>query len=412
MAQGKISLMDFLCRANPDINCYGVRKGTNTRYDGDKWGWPSEIKVWEDFDLESLKSMYGGVLQTAFENQSDIQDFSDIPKFPFCEIHDEDSFESLAAKWNQAVVSHGLAKAQMRLESRKSRESIYMAKGGQAKALLPMPLHKDTIGKKKESKYPDWAGIKRTVGTDHWPNRDTENVNILPGDTKLSKKWESCKINPGPVEKIKANLWPIVQIYTYCVCANARYGYLITDKELVVVRISQHSVVIPDNPVGGRTSTTTGRAKRQGTLEYRSVPWSCGQRSSQSGGNEMTVNLALWWLHMLAAAGHEIEDCYPPLGMIANSAASFESFTSFETESQELRTPPSQGIEFQDLNQSFRSATWDVRAQLSNARIDSQSSEKSPMSDRPSRKRSRSDRTEEVGQRRKSKRRGGVGSRR
>ena len=34
---------------------------------------------------------------------------------------------------------------------------------------------------------------------------------------------------------------PLSQIFTYCVRAKARYGYIITDKELVVLRIRSYT---------------------------------------------------------------------------------------------------------------------------------------------------------------------------
>lgn len=48
----------------------------------------------------------------------------------------------------------------------------------------------------------------------------------------MSERWGSDKIKRGPA---KVTL-PLAQIYTYCVKADARCGYIITDKELVVTR--------------------------------------------------------------------------------------------------------------------------------------------------------------------------------
>ena len=74
---------------------------------------------------------------------------------------------------------------------------------------------------------------------------------------------------------------------------NSRYGFIITEKELVVLRVSMD----PKD----QTSVQL--------VEVRSVPW----RHNLANGMCMTVNLALWWLHMLALRDHSIQRSYTAL---------------------------------------------------------------------------------------------------
>ncbi|KAL9611726.1 MAG: hypothetical protein Q9167_003649 [Letrouitia subvulpina] len=406
MSKPNKSLRDFLSRTNPCIECGGRAGGTNTQCDPTKWESPKVIKLWKDFTANSLNAMYGGSLEKILEHQFEFQDHWGIPPFPFCEVWDEDSLESLIIRWNYPVVSDALAKAQILSEGRTSHELIYMAKGGQAKSLLPnRVLDKSSRSKKdnnfernsngpprsRKGRMPDWAGIKRSLTMVPRLDVPTQYHNVLPGDTKLSKKWKSSDIEFGPVKQDKqgSTIYPINQIFTYCVRANARYGYLITDEELVVIRIRPR--LSAKSSVDGSDYTAAMRAADDGLMECRSISWASDHDRTDPECEGLTVNLALWWLHMLAAAGHDIQDKYTPLKGITKPTSSFDSFASFDNGSQELFTPSPQGLDFLNMNQSFRSVTSDVRADLADSSIYNHDGETSPTPNRSSRKRSRND---------------------
>lgn len=180
-----------------------------------------------------------------------------------------------------------------------------MAKGGQAFIDLGESSKNNRIKRFR----PDWAGKQDSMETNGRPR------NMLPGDTKLSIKWHSGKLSSseaGESENTEGRLSPIHQIFTYCVRANARYGYLITDEELLAVRIrpmqSSRSITSEDS-----AQTAAKRARRKGLLEYKAIPWNVDKSETDGKPPRLTVNLALWWLHMMAAAGNEIQDSYEPL---------------------------------------------------------------------------------------------------
>jgi hypothetical protein len=149
-----------------------------------------------------------------------------------------------------------------------------------------------------------------------------------PGDTKLAKKWRM----DGTMMKGESEWeWPLRQIQHYCTRLGTRYGFLITEEELVVFRFSREKT---GKGLGGdrskrQTTGPKGAVHARGdfvssglseemsmlsmvsendtsvynddepdtdvaTPEYCSIPW------SQRGNGRMTVRLALFFLCMLA----------------------------------------------------------------------------------------------------------------
>ncbi|KAL9128408.1 MAG: hypothetical protein Q9217_002899 [Psora testacea] len=318
-------LVSSLLAKNPQLNASASRPGQNTK-SGSKanpWDQPKKIVRWQDFEYDALQSIYSGKLRQILDHTFDLDDIT-IPEIPFCQIHDEDSLESLIIKWNQSITSTALSAAQGYLGTRHT-EKIYMCKGGQA----------NWPGETRARRRPDWAAVKYSTIDGKSKNRAK---NILPGDTKLSSKWSSITINPGDIEDfdLKQNWYqPMAQIFTYCVRNDARHGYLITDKELVVVRVgpksrnddfdSQRSLNDLDSILIERPKTTKAtsneaedlkpylRALDEGYLEYRAIPWQHYTNDAQRDSAVMTVNLALWWLHMMAANDSSIKEEYTPL---------------------------------------------------------------------------------------------------
>ncbi|KAK4031340.1 hypothetical protein C8A01DRAFT_21419, partial [Parachaetomium inaequale] len=119
------------------------------------------------------------------------------------------------------------------------------------------------------------------------------------GDSKLKQKWKSawlslgdsaCTVNtdapwvaPGAkapryqkTKDIKAErINPLKQLATYCRYGETRYGFLLTQTELVAMRIRR----IPG------TGPSPAAA-----VEYRAIPWSA------QGQNKLTAHLAIWAL--------------------------------------------------------------------------------------------------------------------
>lgn len=276
----------------------------------------------------------------------------DIPQVDR-EIFDERSFEAIVSKWNQPAVNEALSAAQRSLYNPQTNKTIYMAAGGRG--------YLDACAKFR----PDWTGTQPTAPQPVKARQVGKSWNILPGDTKLSKKWSSNKIVCGRVKADIKCQWlrPLAQIYTYCVRANARYGYIITDKELVVFRVCptpqtnepaatiKYQVARPQHPkdpndpnANGEkpnlsheqdesndpvmSSVTKERLQNNGKLEFRAIPWTHLTTSNSLRSNQLTVDLALWWLHIMAAVSSNIKEQYPPLKGIAQPMCFREVITS------------------------------------------------------------------------------------
>lgn len=316
------SLLNHLGCQNPPLDLSKCRPGRHTTSRRIPWTHPQLIKTWDDFEYNALRTIYGGVLREILDHHFAIEQTT-VPHLPCCQIHDEKSFESLVAIWNQTVVSKALEATQNNFKDRLPLDRIYMCLGGQAQ--LPCP-----------GRRPDWAGVKpSTVSTD---KLGAKSKNVLPGDTKVSSKWSSANIEHGVVQEAKKKVdWiqPVGQIYTYCVRANARYGYVITAEELVVFRVRPSFESKINSPASDyleslkainprvdveqleaitlTDGTPAGRAEANGTLEFKSIPWADHFQDSHADRGVMTVNLALWWLHLMAAENSVIQERYPPL---------------------------------------------------------------------------------------------------
>ncbi len=301
------SLLDYLRRENPRLDNDFCGTGRNTQPGSAKWAFPRSIESWEDFKYSTLKAAADGKLHRVLKHRCSLQDFSAIPHIPFCRIYDENSFDSLLVKWNHSVVSVALSEAQKRLESEPNRRRVFMVRGGQA----------DHPG--SNAKYrPDWGGVTESIDQSKSPERVKRPKTILPGETKLSKKFTSRSIEPGVHELNYSQKWarPVQQVYTYCVRANARYGYIITDEELIVLQIrpgprlgphdDSQSSILSKGSYGG-ADTPQSRAWASGILQFKSIPWDHAKTAGEGQSEVMTVNLALWWLHMMAAESHKIE---------------------------------------------------------------------------------------------------------
>ena len=279
-----------------------------------------EVVDWTDFTYDTLEAIYGDLLKLEV-HQQDLPDLKRGFPFHLTEIRDEDSLEALLIRWNNAVISEALSlthrgeqSGDLDSEGHGANE-IFMARGGHAK----IPKYKSQKGLR-----PDWAGIMRGNLCEVESNQTrTSYMNVLPGDSKLSTKWNTS-MGPDKAEFHK----PFHQICSYCDLAEVRYGYLLTQEELVVVRLSRKP-----NEQGPGSVTPPQRSKRTGTpslkkwqgnlplpeetgkrelriIEYKSIPW-----EEEGGRNEnlLSINLALWWLHMMAATTRSIRSEYRDL---------------------------------------------------------------------------------------------------
>lgn len=322
MAANDLSLISYLTKPNPIVSSGKSWPGNNTASRRNTYLEPNAIMDWADFNHETLQAMYGETLKIKIRGQK-LPDFGGHFPFHFIEIQDEDSLEALLIRWNNAVVSCALSVAQNDPHLRASSDlgdvsnEIYMARGGHAH--IPQT-------EKKKGLRPDWAGIIRSL-VQPTSNEHQSHKNVLPGDTKLSTKWSSTKWKSSQESQDVEFKKPLCQLLTYCERAQVRYGYILTQEELVAIRISVRpgtkapatQTSRPGLPRSCNVQTkmemefstaNVGSATAHRIVEFKSVPWENG---GEAGEDQLSINLALWWLHMMAARERSIASEYDDL---------------------------------------------------------------------------------------------------
>lgn len=295
-------LLQYLTRANPEVNSSwslrdnkaSTKSKARSNDKAHDQMFLRDVFKWESLGWkEDLKPILGDVLDLPMRDMPTFEALLEHPSH-LREIHDENSLDALLIRWNYPVVSAALSMAQHheRFPStaygRDHSGQVSMARGGQA--WVPLADRRERVSsstKQDKCLFPDWAGIlldddgNAQLGEGNQDNA-RHYLNILPGDTKLSTKFKS---EWGWNDKRFDG--PIIQVFTYCRRANVRYGYIVTQEELVVLRLFWGDENEPNRFTEGEDQKLY--------LEYKSIPW------VPKGGDELTVNLTLWCLHMLAA---------------------------------------------------------------------------------------------------------------
>ena len=285
MAEEALPLLHYLKRPNPEVDStWSLMDGRseNSKYNGKNSPHDAlhlrNVFIWEGMEWEDLKPIFDSILECPASSMPNFEDFLRYPSH-LKEVSDENSLDTLLTRWNYPVVAAALSKAQShddfrdKLGTSEHLHEISIARGGQA--WLP----------NENMLKPDWAGILLSCHDNKRPNKvynPKPYLNVLPGDTKLSTKFKSEWGWQDPRFK-----GPITQVFTYCRRARVPYGYIITQEELVILRLFY-------GDKENASKLTEGTQSFQ-YVEYKSIPW------ANNTNHELTINLTLWCLHMLAA---------------------------------------------------------------------------------------------------------------
>ncbi|PGH30717.1 hypothetical protein GX50_06530 [[Emmonsia] crescens] len=369
------TLLEYLSVTDPSLDRTNVKTGSNS-FNSD-WEDLEGIEEWTDFIYENLIAMLGDVLARPYQ-QHEFDPPAPVQRSACCIIN-EPTVTAVLLKWNHTIVDCALELA--------------------SKASATMPAISWTLGNHTglcgETVLPDWAGI--------YSNMAFPPSNRVPGDTKVSGKWNTDQQHHTLHSKRDEFHKPLRQVVHYAKLFNTRYAYVISDKELVCIRrtvseyegiplaanrlarISQPSATpsrrldrLPQEPTtpSPRTDSsppfrvmiphaqsqrrderylTPERRTRvrqdsvvsthsalsnmsldspdmllpspsiirsspsaytdggnldvnEGNVQIAVVPW------GESRPNHLTVNLALFWLHILAGCDINLQPSYPPLG--------------------------------------------------------------------------------------------------
>ncbi|KAJ3578310.1 hypothetical protein NPX13_g2256 [Xylaria arbuscula] len=295
------TILSVLSRKNPTPRPWSIGPGPNTI--GKDWQNFDNWRSWNEFNYKKLRAIFKEIVEAPWKNAPRDIELSDFD----LTYGDEDGFEhQILSRETIGVVNSALRHAQMVCN-------------------CPAQLH---LGRRGRCHYgednrlnPDWTLVDSTAFLDNG-----KFASIMPGDTKLSARWD-------PSQDLN-DQWrrPVRQILTYSNDIQCRYGFLITDNELVVFQFARESVGPGIATTRGtRTATTTQTHQRvlsdstqlSESVQAMSISESSGAQSYVESGkgfeyqdpkyqiipwvNEgkevLTVRLGLFYLCMMAGYG-------------------------------------------------------------------------------------------------------------
>ncbi|AEO65305.1 uncharacterized protein THITE_2112160 [Thermothielavioides terrestris NRRL 8126] len=305
------TILSVLSRRNPTPRPRSIGPAPNTFnkewLDFDDWA------PWSEFTARKLRALYRDVVDAPWKDAYVEPRLSEFDTT----YGDEDGFEhQILSRSTVPAVNAALLQAQKLCNH------------------LPL-LH---LGRRGRCRYgedgrihPDWV----LVSSNEFMS-DQRFASIMPGDTKLSARWQ-----PNLYLKNREQ-WkhPIRQVLTYSNEVWCRYGFLITDNELVVFQFAiehvdpgiatfrnprqsqqpQHQRVVSTvsdlsdsvqaMSISSRTQSyvETGKGYEYQNPRYRVIPW------ANHGEGDLTVKSALFYLCMMAGYGsRHVATAYPKL---------------------------------------------------------------------------------------------------
>ncbi|KAL2148972.1 hypothetical protein VTH82DRAFT_1658 [Thermothelomyces myriococcoides] len=295
------TLLEVLQRKNPDIIDHwagaSYSNTTSDRFDDVSLDDQSRAHVqeWKDFTFGSIYLAYGDILDKPLDaTYRPAQTPSTTPTT----IIDENGIDTLGSVWSCNIVRAPLKVAGPLLRSRPGMKTADLADTPDP-TLAPKKISWKHPTDSRVSTNPDWAVQDNKLFKKYrHAHRDDPPKYLVyaVGDSKLTQKWKSawlsyeeskCVVDtdppyhrpgtPAPSYQKKKDIKdervkPLKQLATYCRYGETRYGYLVTQTELVALRVRR----IP----GDRTAA----------IEYRAIPW------SDNGPGKLTAHLAIWAL--------------------------------------------------------------------------------------------------------------------
>ena len=334
------SIFEYLTAKNPDLVYVEEKNATQSK--NPKWFAPRYVRLWEEFSFETMERVFDGKLMEECRRKRWLP--YPVPRLDprfDCIENGESATVNILMRWTRSIVITALQEVVGTLDpvfwvprktdgksSTSDADAALVDTSSAADAVAvrtgcPSPKSQPRPGPSKRKSLPprpDGAGISSG-------RRGISNTNCLPSEIKPGSKWTSEKLAAGLLTDLKGELrlshkqaGPIVQIYHYCVAAKARYGFLITSKEILVIRIKPMCENPGTSTTGGTEEDPTAlyaELENNGLMEYKAIPW--GNHNSLVAGQEegsyrdLTINLFLWILSILAGNNSDPDWDYRPL---------------------------------------------------------------------------------------------------
>jgi len=319
------TILEYLSRPNPKLS-YNLGGGSGTLTVNDRWLPIEGVRPWSEFTFNNLYAKYKTSLTKLITPYDPAQL---IRHGRLDDIVNEDTVTALVTVNNLLPVSNALYETE---------KGLHYGPGSK-------------FFRQQSDGSPDWG-----LGVDGAMNDGLYTLrNFCPGDLKTYSKWNADGVlnsdwsNYLDDPTLTNQARPLEQAQHYGLSLGARYAWILTDAELVIIRITT-SIDAPPSPRQFReashrrvVSNTSGISQtfsamsldnsaysghsgsssgiNPAPLEIARIPWSAGSKKQSKGKEqEMTINLALYFLAQLALEDCSISTSYPPINPKSSKA--------------------------------------------------------------------------------------------
>ncbi|RSL57782.1 hypothetical protein CEP54_008106 [Fusarium duplospermum] len=321
------SILEFLTHPNPTVSHRPPKRKTNSR--NQKWHAPKQIKKWEEFhDFNVFKESFGGrLLEEARREGRDLPAYPNIDHEANCVERKEDDTIELYAIWNKSIVTAALRPIRQEFSAAIWSKGDPPSDDGlsepppRPEKQRQLPLRECSV-EGKTPKMQSLRGLRPDSGSalrntspcsgDSDP--DSCRLERFPKEYKPAEKWKSKWMTELPLinesgewERGRSShdlAWPIKQAYTYCIQNMCRYGCILTCHEAFIFRVRPRSI----KSANGSQDTNVLKRQliRDGLMEYVSIPWTNHHQGGTEDDETWTINLALWFMHILVGNNYEV----------------------------------------------------------------------------------------------------------
>ncbi|KJK78286.1 hypothetical protein H634G_06459 [Metarhizium anisopliae BRIP 53293] len=260
---------------------------------------------WSEFTFENITAVFGNVLDRKYVGQEE-----PVALKRDVEVYSEASADAGLRRFPFPVINNALSSM-----TGKPENAPYYGHGTRVMGY--------------ELK-PDWSCISNQA------KRDSKYINLVPGDTKTSAKFDPDMLESNYKEWKKV----VTQLAAYADEHRVRYGFIVTDKLVVVLRFTRKREVVARGaganlPIRSTRAPTPQVSSESGIpssqsssgreipssqsfedddqgkdlhVEYKEIPWSA------HGRDTLTAKVALFALAMMPLHGDNYIACsYPKI---------------------------------------------------------------------------------------------------
>lgn len=284
------TLREALTQAKPSVGCSVSGRNTkSTNWPGfrEKGQLINDIRLWDAFNIDNLNESYGHILDAPIP-QGELNVPDPRTSVTVVEIRRTEHVNELI-KWNDDILGPTIeyGRHSLQLEIGVGLNRTYRASNLNAGGEIGRKLsrsNKHGTGKVK---------VDHVIELDGFPL-----PTLVLGLGRPSHFFTGRPLSNGRKQR-EENLWPLRQLANLCFLENTRFGYILTDVDLLACCFSAQD-------------PTTSILKW--SAQIMPIPW------SKSGRAQLTTDLALWWLCMLALSGPHNRMVTPPWEMTSIDA--------------------------------------------------------------------------------------------